>query len=102
MNEIDPHAATRYDPLTRHVLALNEATQLRESAARLVKESAAMFEEAQARTAGRRYSVVRVVDCARFTRRLDGIEGEWSQECARQMGVTRRSPSSRAARSGSA
>jgi hypothetical protein len=87
MNELDPYVHTRYDPLTQHVLNMKEAVQLRESAARLVQESAAMFEEATERTGGRRYSVVRMIDCARFNRRLDGIEGEMSEELARQMGV---------------
>jgi hypothetical protein len=87
MNELDPYAATRYDPLTRHVLALNEAAQPAKAPRAGEKESAAMFEEATARTAGRRYSVVRVIDAARFNNRLDGIEGEWSQELARQRGV---------------
>jgi HK97 family phage major capsid protein len=88
MNDhLDPYASSRYDPLTRHVVNLNEAGQLRESAARLVAESAAMFKEANERTAGRRYSVARVINAAITGARLDGIEREVSEELAQHAGI---------------
>jgi hypothetical protein len=90
MNDLDPYAGSRYDPLTQHVLNMREAVQLPESAARLVAESAAMFEEAQQRTAGRPYSVARVVRAA--------IAGEASTALsARQARSSRTGPASRTA-----
>jgi hypothetical protein len=74
-----------FDPLTQHVVNMNEALQLRQSAERLVRESAQMFTEASQRTAGRRYSVTRVINATIIGGRLDGVERETSEELARMM-----------------
>jgi hypothetical protein len=70
---MDPFSS--FDPATAFRQRMREAGQPRESAERLIAEGAQMFKEAHERTAGRRYSFVRTIDCARFGRRFDGIEG---------------------------
>jgi hypothetical protein len=75
------------DPQTAFTLRLREASQLRQSAERLVNEGAEMFKEAHERVAGRRSSIVRVINATISRSRLDGVEREMSEELAHRVGV---------------
>jgi hypothetical protein len=77
----DPYGSG-FDPITRHVVAMNEAQQLREAATRMLRESSAMLEEATTREARPRFSITRAINAAVSGSRQEAPEHAWSERIA--------------------